>query len=421
MKTTKPHLACGFLLLWCAATASAQQLPTATPQEVGLSPEKLAGIEPVVQAFVDDRKVAGAVTIVARRGKVVHRESLGVTDVKTGKPMKTDAIFRTYSMSKPVTTVAAMILWEEGRFKLDDPVAKFIPEFKGLKVYSGGGDAEANLAEQKREMTIRDLMRHTSGLSYGIFSNTPVDKLYREKGVLGRDDLKEMVRKLGQIPLLYQPGTKFHYSVSTDVLGRLVEVISEKTLDEFFRQRIFRPLGMKDTRFHVPKLELDRFASNHGLNDKGELAVTDAPATSRYRRPSAFLSGGGGLVSTADDYMRFCLMLQGGGEFGGKRLLREKTVKMMTSNQLPDVAHPIGMGGGKREGVGFGLGFSVRTAKSTGRTAPVGEYGWGGAASTHFWISPKDELIVIALQQFMPYSGRLETAIKPLVYGAIVD
>jgi CubicO group peptidase (beta-lactamase class C family) len=261
-------------------------------------------------------------------------------------------------------------------------------------------------------MTIRDLLRHTSGLTYGYFGNTPVDKMYMARSVLKqKSSLQDMINKLGEIPLLYKPGTKWHYSVSTDVLGYLVQKISGQPLNEFFRQNIFEPLDMKDTAFYVPNEKVYRFAACYGPGQNGELRLIDDPAQSQYLAQPSLFSGGGGLVSTARDYLRFSQMLLNKGQLDGKRLLRSETVEMMTSNQLPDSVK-------RGAGEGFGLGFSVRLRD--GRF-PKGEYGWGGAASTHFWISPKDELIVIALSQYMPFSSQLQNAVKSIIYDSILN
>jgi CubicO group peptidase (beta-lactamase class C family) len=374
-----------------------------------------------VQTLVDDQKVAGAITMIARRGKVVYFEAVGKRDIDADLPMERDTILRFYSMSKPITSVAVMMLVDEGKIGLDDPVAKHLPELKGVKVFVRSNGDAFETESPKREPTVRDLLRHTAGLTYGIFGNTPVDEAYRKAGILApTDTLADMTKKLGELPLQYQPGTRWIYSVSTDVLGRIVEVASGKKLDEFFAERIFRPLDMKDTGFFVPADKLSRFAATHGTADD-KLRVTDAPATSNFRNRPTLLSGGGGLVLTARDYMRFCQMLASGGELNGKRLLRRETVETMTKNQLPDEAFPIAFGPIQRPGVGFGLGVSVQVNRDPFSASRIGEYGWGGAASTHFWISPKDELVVIALQQFMPFNTRLEQTIKPLVYEAIID
>jgi CubicO group peptidase (beta-lactamase class C family) len=396
-----------------------QELPTAKPAEVGLSAEKLARVGSAVQALVADQKVAGAITMVARQGKIVYFEATGKRDIDADLPMERDTILRFYSMSKPVTSCAIMMLVEDGKIGLDDPVSKHLPEFKDTKVYVRVNGDGFETESAKREPTVRDLLRHTAGLTYGLFGNTPIDAKYNSVGVLTpTSTLTDMTKKLGALPLLYQPGTKWNYSVATDVLGRIVEVASSKSLDEFFAERIFRPLDMRDTGFFVPADKLARFAATHGISD-AKLTVTDSPATSAFRNRPTLLSGGGGLVSTARDYMRFCQMVAAGGELNGKRLLRAETVQEMTKNQLPDEAFPIAFGPIQRPGVGFGLGFSVQVNRDPLSANRVGEFGWGGAASTHFWISPKDELVVIALQQFMPFSMRLEQAIKPIVYDAI--
>jgi len=398
------------------------ELPTASPGQVGLSEEKLAKTRAALQKLVEEERIAGGIVVVASRGKVAQFETCGLMDIEDEKPMNRDTIFRIYSMSKPITTVAAMILFEEGKIKLDDPVSKYIPEFRDLKVVADRNSEEVTTVAADRQVTVRDLMRHTSGLTYGIFGNTNVDKLYRKSMVLGADSmtLEEMTQKLAEIPLLYQPGTKWHYSVSTDVLGRVIEVASGQSLDIFFSERIFEPLGMEDTAFYVPAAKIDRFATNYGPKLQGGLRPIDKPETTRYANMPAFLSGGGGLVSTAGDYMRFCLMLLNNGKLGNTRLLKGRTVRMMTRNQLPKKAYPIGSGG--RAGMGFGLGFSVRV--EPGSQAPasrVGEFGWGGMASTHFWISPRDKIAVLVLTQYIPYSGRAENAVKPIIYDAILD
>jgi CubicO group peptidase (beta-lactamase class C family) len=407
----------GCLLL---GAARAEELPRATPREVGLSADRLGRIRSVVQAAVDRHQTPGVVVLVARRGRVVYLESFGKMDVEAGKAMRPDTIFRLYSMTKPITTAAALVLYEEARFRLDDPVSRYLPEFKGLGVYAGEGN---RTVEAGREMTIRDLMRHTSGLTYGMPNGSPVDKLYIANKIEDPgDSLAVMVDKLGKLPLQYQPGTRFHYSVSTDVLGRLVEVVSGKPLDETFRDRIFRPLDMRDTGFVVPDQELDRFAAGHRSDGKGTLKVIDAPSTSRFRARRKFLSGGGGLVSSARDYARFCQMLLNGGDLLGTRLLRPETVREMTTNQLPAEALPMTLGGFPQPGLGFGLGVSVRLgARSPTRDPASGEFGWSGAASTYFWVAPKPELVVIVLQQVEPFNFGLQLALKPAIYAAIED
>ena len=301
-------------------------------------------------------------------------------------------------------------------------MSKHVSEFQELKVAGDPNGDELNLFETEREMTIRDLLRHTTGLTYGFFGESRVDKMYLAAQVFSPfDTLQDTIEKLGKLPLLYQPGTRFNYSVSTDVLGHIVERASGQRLDRFFRQCILDPLEMHDTAFHVAKEKAARFANNYGPVPDGEgLRITDAAAASRYLQPPKLYSGGGGLVSTAHDYLRFCQMMLNNGKLGDTRLLKTETIKQMTSNQLPDSAYPISLGG-RRDGVGFGFGFSVVVEKTEyTHQSHLGEYGWGGAASTHFWISPADDLAVIVLTQLMPFSPQLEHAVKPLVYDAIV-
>ena len=413
--------------LFLISNATAQQvaataeLPMAAPEDVGMSAEKLAKVKPALQKFIDDGKVAGAIAIVARRGKVVLFDSVGYADVDTKRPLEKDAVLRFYSMTKAMTSVGIMMLVEEGKIGLDDPMAKFVPEFKDAKVFVAMENKKMQTEDLVRAPTIRDLLRHTSGLTYGIFGSTPIDMSYMFRGVLSpNNDLQKMVEKAGSIPLLFQPGSRFNYSISTDVLGHIIERVSGQGLDEFLQARIFEPLDMKDTGFHVPADDVARFSSNHQPKEGGGVEVKEKSDDSPFLKVPKMLSGGGGTVSTARDYIRFCQMLLNGGELNGTRLLQEATVADMTKNHLPSSAYPISMGGIPREGIGFGLGFSV-CVEQTDPGMPAGEYGWGGAASTHFWISPKDELAVVVLSQQMPFTLQLEIATKPLIYDAIVD
>ncbi len=400
-----------------------QGLPTATPEEVGISSKRLERINTLMQHYVDEKKLAGAVTLVARRGKIVHFERFGMMDIEANQPMQLDTIFRIYSMTKPITSVAVMMLYEEGRFQLNDPISKFIPELKGLKVVKNVTASGIELVEAEREITIRDLLIHTSGFPYG-FGDGPVDQMYQKAKLLAPDStLKEMVQKLGVIPLVHQPGTKWEYSVSTDVLGYLVEVVSGKPLDLFFEENIFKPLGMKDTGFYVPKEKIARFAANYGPDETGRIKVIDEPKTSPFSSPRRFLSGGGGLVSTVSDYLRFAQMLLDGGELNGARLLGRKTIELMTTNNLPNELIPIQLGGTPLEGYGFGLGFSVLVDVARSQElGSEGSFGWAGAATTLFLIAPKEELIAIAMTQFMPYDHYpVFKEFRVLTYQAIVD
>jgi CubicO group peptidase (beta-lactamase class C family) len=412
MKSHTPYLALFLVSLLCSPL-SAKEIPTTKPADVGMSAEKLDKVDEAMHALVKDNKLAGGVVMVARRGKIMHFQSYGLMDIEAKEPFRKDAIVRIYSMSKSITSAAALILHDEGKLKLDAPVSDYLPELKNLNVL--GSDKPG------RAMTVSDLMRHTSGLSYGFTGNTEVEKSYRKADVLNRDSsLSEMVMKLGKIPLRFEPGTDWQYSLSIDVLGRVVEVVSKTPLDEFMQKRIFGPLDMKDTGFYLPSDQLDRFATNYNSDRKGNLTLRDAPATSRYLKKPGLPSGGGGLVSTARDYMRFLMMVQSGGELLGTRVLSKDAMKLMTTNQLPKGVECIKFGQQIRHGVGFSLAFSVRFKDTKwdpqGR---LGEYGWGGAASTHYWVSPNDDLIVVTLEQTMPYSFLTEFAVKGLIYDAI--
>lgn len=398
-----------------------QGLATASPEEVGLSSQRLERIKEIMQAHVDENKVAGVVTMVARRGKVAHLECFGLMDIETKKPMQGDTIFRIYSMSKPVTSVAVMMLYEEGHFQLGDAVSKFIPEFKDVKVFVKKTEAGIELTEPKREITIRDLLMHTSGLAYGLNKATPVDEMYQEAEIFSWEQtLEEMIEKLVELPLANQPGSKWKYSISIDVLGRLVEVISGKRFDVFLEERIFEPLDMKDTGFYVPEEKMGRFAELYKKAESGEFEPVDPEKWGGFTESTRFFSGGGGLVSTVSDYMCFCQMLLNGGELDGVRLLGRKSVELMTTNNLPDELLPYG--GGDLKGYGFGLGFAVITdAAQTGILGTEGQYSWNGAASTGFWVDPEEELIGIFMTQSMPYTNRFVQELKVLTYQAIVD
>jgi CubicO group peptidase (beta-lactamase class C family) len=411
MKTLLVALASVLLFL---ARAGAEEIARTTPEEMGLSAVKLDQVKTSVQNMVDEQRTSGAVVLVARRGKIVYVESIGKMDLATGKAMRPDAIFRMYSMTKPITSVAALMLADDGKLALDDAVSQYLPKFEGLRVHTGKGD---ETVPADREMTVRDLLRHTSGLTYGFLGDTAVDRLYRANKIGDREDtLADLVRKLGKLPLEHQPGEHFNYSYSTDVLARVVEVAGGQPFDEFLLERIFRPLDMRDTGFAVPDDKSDRFTASHRRGKDG-LEVGDAAETSLFREKPKFLSGGGGLVSTARDYLRFCQMLLNGGEFQGKRLLRAETVRAMTTNQLPPEALPMKVGGVPLAGVGFGLGVAVRLEDKP--DAAAGEYSWGGAADTAFWIAPRPELVVIVLQQLQPATSELQLALRPVIYGAI--
>ena len=405
----------------------------AVPHEVGLSAKRLACISTTSQKFIDEERLAGAVTVVARCGKVAHFKASGMMDIEANKPMQTDTIFRIYSMTKPIAAAAVMMLCEAGKLQLDASASTYLPELGGLKVAVDTDGASLTLVEAEREMTVRDLMRHTAGLPGAaryMAGQTAVDKRYREVGLhrLHECDLQEMVERLGRIPLLYQPGTKWHYSIAADVLGRLIEVVSGQPFDVFLADRIFQPLGMRDTGFYVPDEKIDRFTSMHGPKPGGGLQTIDAPeggtghvSKSSFIQKPKFLSAGGGLVSTAADFARFCLMLSGRGTLEGKQLMRPESVELMRHNHLPAYLIPLDKKPDERyAGLGFGLGVSVRLQQTDWiPTSQIGEYGWIGGASTEFWISPRDELVAITLAQHIPFS-ELSQTLKPLIYAAIL-
>lgn len=397
-------------------------LPAAAPAEVGLSAPKLAELDQAMQRFVDDNKLAGILTVVARKGKVAHVGMHGMMDIEASEPMRRDAIFRIYSMTKPITTAALMTLFEEGRFGLDDPVEKYLPQMGKLTVYAGKDGDSVKRVPLERPITVRDLMRHTAGLGYGLRPTDPVETMYREAKLLERSgNLDAMLDRLVALPLLAQPGERWAYSIAVDVQGKLIEKLSGKRLDEYFRERILNPLGMEDTAFHVPSDKLDRFTTNYGPKaDGGGLTPIDSPATSPYRSEPSFLSGGGGLVSTADDYLRFAQMMLNRGELDGRRVLKPETVALMTQNQLPQKLVPITLGILPLPRTGFGLGVAVRM--SAGPKEPpgsVGEYFWGGAASTQFFVAPKEELVGIIMAQYMPIMQNHYLEFRDKAYSAI--
>jgi CubicO group peptidase (beta-lactamase class C family) len=406
---------CLLIMQWSilASPLSAGEIPVVSAAEAGLSEAKLAEVDRFMERQVADKKIAGGIVIVARDGKIGLFHAYGQMDLETNQPTRLDTIFRIYSMTKAITTAAALNLVDAGKIGVDDPVSKYIPSFADLKVATPSG-----LRAPKRPMSVRDLMLHTAGLTYGGPSDA-LKEAYDRLKPLQSKDLKEMTDKLAQIPLAFDPGTDWTYSAAIDVLGRVIEVASGETLDVYLKKTIFEPLDMPDTAFNVPPEKLPRFAANY-TRSTGGLKVTDVPAKSAYAKEVTFFSGGGGLVSTAMDYLRFLTMIQNGGELGGHRILRPETVALMTTNQLPKEAFPIHFDKEVRLGTGFGFGFSVRTENTSwDPSGRLGEYGWGGAASTHYWVSPADKLIVITLEQIMPYQWDTEFGVKKIIYDAI--
>jgi CubicO group peptidase (beta-lactamase class C family) len=371
-------------------------------------------VDQLEQAFAADiakKRIPGAVMLISRDGKVAHEKALGAQDPVTGAPMRTDSIFRIYSMTKPIVSVVAMQLVEEGRIQLDDPVPQYIPELKGLSVGTEK-DGKLELAPAQREITIRDLLRHTSGFTYGVLGKGMVKSLYTQNGI-GNTDLAnaELVQRLATVPLMYQPGTAWEYGHSTDVLGHLIERVTGQPLDQVLEARIFKPLKMADTGFWVPLAKLDRIAEAFEKDPDG--AATFPPLQVRYKPKS--LAGGHGLVSTAQDYLRFARMLLNGGELDGVRILQKASLDEMTRNQLDGIKSPLQV-------YGFGLGFAVRTVEAGG-SAPgrVGEYNWSGYGGTTFWVDPKEGLIAILMMQAPNQRNHYRVLYRQQVYGALAD
>ncbi len=390
-------------------------LPTAKAEEVGLDGAALGRLSTALQDRVNAGHIPGAVALIARHGKVAFFESFGRLDPASGAPMGQDAIFRIYSMTKTIVSVAVMILWEEGRLLLSDPIGRYLTALASPKVgvVTGG---TYDLVDAERPITVQDLLRHTSGLTYEFRGDTPIHKAYAEQRVAQlKQTNADQVEALGQLPLLYQPGTKWEYSRSTDVLGRLVEVISGQTLGSFLQDRVLRPLGMTDSGFSVPEADQGRIAEPFARDPEGGTDVTLLDV----RRPALFESGGGGLVATTMDYARFLAMLIGNGRLDRTRLLGRKTIELMTSDHLggitgsPDLLPP---------GHGFGLGFAVRTSAGMAPfPGSVGSYYWGGAAGTTFWVDPTERLFAVLMVQAPAQREHYRVLFRDLVYAAVTD
>ena len=398
--------------------AAVADLAEVDPAAVGLSAERLERLDAGMQAMVDDGRLAGVVSLLARHGKIAFADAAGVQDIESGRPMARDSIFRIYSMTKPITGVAMMMLYEEGKWRLNDPVARYIPELAGLKVHTGqNADGSMQLEDADHEMTMRELMTHTAGLGYLLNPRHPVNRLFMEKRVLNpMEPLDAMIAKLAEVPLLAQPGTRWIYSAAVDVQGYLVEKLSGQPFGEFLDQRVFEPLGMVDTGFYVPPSEVSRVALRHGAGQDGELVLNSRgdPFTSAPAGPS----GGGGLYGTADDYLRFTQMLLNGGELDGTRLLAPRTVEMMRTNHLSAEATA-----NMRAGMGFGMDFMIYLDPAAAREphAP-GAYYWLGIDGTWFWIDPALDLAFVGMIQHQGAArGRVHGLSRNWVYQAIVD
>jgi CubicO group peptidase (beta-lactamase class C family) len=422
MRSLRIHVLVALLCLVTSGLAQAQSLPVVKPEQVGLSSERLGRITAMLKADVDKGTIPGAILLVARHGKIAAFDTVGVRDTGSKAPMTRDAIFRIYSMSKPITSVATMILFEEGKLALSDPVGKYIPQLGTVKVGvekadAGGGTPTLELVAPRRPMTVQDLLRHTSGLTYGFFGEGLVKKAYADAKLLADSPSNaEFVDRLATLPLAYQPGSTWDYSHSTDVLGRLVEVVSGRTLYEFEKARILDPLGMKDTSFYVTdKTKQDRIVEPFP-NDRsiGVGAEFNDP-----RVAGKWESGGGGMVGTAMDYARFLQMLLNGGTLDGKRIIGPKTVAYMTADHMGGgaVPGPLYLPGA---GFGFGLGFAVR--KDAGVSpfpGSVGEYNWGGAGGTYFWVDPKENMFVVFMMQSPKQRVYYRAILKDMIYAAV--
>jgi CubicO group peptidase (beta-lactamase class C family) len=403
------------------------------PEALGFSSQRLERLHAAIQEQVDQKHLAGVVTLLSRHGKVVEFRTYGKKDLASNAPMTKDTIFRIFSMTKPITGVAMMILYEEGKWKPSDPVSKFIPEFAHLKVFKGlDSDGKMILEEPVHPPTMHELMTHTAGFTYGLFGNSPVDKMYLAQHVVTAKSLQDMVTKLANIPLLYEPGTRWVYSVSMDIQGYIIEKLSGQSLSEFMQQHIFGPLGMKDSGFFVPQNKWNRFATLYGKNEKDEIfpesdqvTLGNATLVLDYSVEPTMPSGGGGLVSTAQDYLRFAQMLLNGGELDGIRVLAPSTVQLMTANHLA----PSLMTGEFRTGPevfrpGMGYGYDCAVFSDPLQADDIvgkGTFFWDGAADTWFWVDPSNDLIFVGMTQVLgPAQPNMEALSRPTVYQALL-
>jgi len=406
-----------------ASTLDAGELPVVAPEKVGLSRERLAHLSSAMQAEVNAKRKAGIVTLIARNGRIAHLQAFGMADVEAGRKMQTDAYFRLYSMTKPVTSVALLILYEEGRFQLSDPLDKYLPSFANMKVFSGEADGKMQFVDAKRKITIHDIFRHTAGLLYG-FGSTPVDNAYRAAGINidSLASLQELTDKLASQPLAYQPGERYVYSYAHDVQARLVEVLSGMKFDEFVSARITGPLGMKDTFFGVPSDRASRYTTSYVLDDRDNLLAVDTGRTESGRPGTAYKHftkipfGGHGLSSSITDYAKFAQMLVNGGTLDGVRILGRKTVELMTSDNLPSGVP------GPAPGRGYGLGVGVVTSPAErANLASTGQFGWSGAATTLVIMDPKEKLVALVFSQRLPHDSEFTSKFETLVYQALVE
>ena len=410
-----------FLCLYTYISIAQPALPTATPESVGMSSDRLKMMEAKMHEFVDNGQLANVQTAVIRKGKLVQFDTYGYEDMATKDPVKENSIFRIYSMTKPIVSIGLMMLYEEGVFQLTDPLHKYVPEFKDMQVHTTGNSTEP----AKQPIRIIDVLRHTTGFGYGWgYPANHVDSLYKVAG--NRADFetaREFLTGLSKLPLYHQPGTGWRYSVSTDVAGGLLEVLSGQPLDQFLEERILKPLGMNDTHFEVPDNKDERFLTNYTHKKDGSLQVIDHPSKSKYTKEVTMFSGGGGMVSTTKDYLRFCQMLLNGGELNGARLISPKTLELMTGDHTKTTPHAGGPITLPARGTSFGLGFSVTTdLAATELLGSNGAFGWGGAAGTYFKIDPKEDMAILMMIQVMPYNHlQAREKFQNLVYQAIME
>jgi len=432
-RSARTHALLAFFIALLATASSAHardaRIAPAKPEAVGFSSERLQRLEKGMQSYVDQKQLAGIVTVLARHGKVVHEKTYGVMDLESKAPIKTDSIVRIFSMTKPITGVAMMMLYEEGKWRLTDPIARHIPEFKDLKVFAGmGADGKPILEAPKHAPTMGELMSHTAGFTYGAFGSTPVDKMYQAANPFAEPNLQAFINKMAQLPLLYQPGEGWVYSVSVDIQGYLVEKLSGQSLGTFMRERIFNPLGMKDTGFSVPADNLTRVATIYSGGPNG---IVPQPRDPNISKEPGLPQGGGGLYGTAPDYLRFVQMLANGGELNGQRLLAPSSVELMYANRVPDAVRTgkFGIGNYRQQpGLGFGIDVAVfDDPAKMGSTAGKGTYFWDGVAGTWFWVDPTNDIVFVGIIQRMMTGGpmgsmpNIEDYSRQLVYQALID
>jgi len=405
----------------------ARTLEPAKPEDVGLSSDGIANVDAAVQRLIDEGVLAGAVTLVARHGRLVHTHAMGRKDKDSGEPLALDTLFRIFSMTKPVTGTAMMILHDEGRWSPDDTIAKHLPEFDGVKVFAGlNENGEARLEDAAHAPTLRELLTHTAGLSYGFDPANPVDKLYQGAKVWAASSLAEMSERVGRLPLAYQPGSKWLYSLSMDIQGALIERLSGQSLPQFMQDRIFGPLGMVDTAFHTPPAKRERLATLYRASKNRGLVPVANPLMRDHESPPALASGGGGLISKAADYARYAQMLLNGGEFAGARIISKEAALLQMSNHLPAEMLTAGFGVGHqqiRPGFGYGFDGAVFTDPAAAGI-PVGEgtYQWDGAAGTWFWVDPKNDLLFVGMIQLLSETAPpLQAMTQKLMAKAILN